>query len=222
MTMNLFSVFDPSTLYFMNNWLSIILWVTIIPPIFWVMFSRLNTIYFFLVNYISKEFMPLLMKSVFILVSILPVFLFILLNNIMGLLPYVFCASSHMSFTLSMGLLSWVSLMIYGWINNYKNLLIHLIPQGTSSFLMPFMVLVETISNIIRPITLSIRLCANMIAGHLLISLLSIALINATLSMFTLLLLSEMALMMLEIAVAFIQAYVFSMLFTLYASELAS
>nr|CCI69307.1 ATP synthase F0 subunit 6 [Metacrangonyx samanensis] len=222
MTMNLFSIFDPSTLCFINNWVSIFLCLFIIPSSVWLMSGRLNIIYFSLVNYIFKEFSPLLSKSIFVLISILPVFLFILLNNVMGLFPYIFCASSHMSFTLSMGLLSWVSLMMYGWINNTSNLLIHLIPQGTSSALMPFMVLVETISNIIRPITLSIRLCANMIAGHLLITLLSTSLINSSLIMINLLLLGEVALMILEIAVAFIQAYVFSMLFTLYVSELSS
>nr|CCI69372.1 ATP synthase F0 subunit 6 [Metacrangonyx sp. 4 MDMBR-2012] len=222
MTMNLFTVFDPSTLYFGNNWVSIFMWLLFMPFSFWLILGRLNIIYFFFVGYIYKEFKPLLLKSVFLLLSILSVLLYILFNNILGLLPYIFCASSHMSFTFSLGLLSWVSLMVFGWVNNYKNLLAHLIPQGTSSFLMPFMVLVETISNIIRPLTLSIRLCANMIAGHLLVTLLSSSLVNSSLIMFNLLGLSEILLMILEVAVAFIQAYVFSMLFTLYAAELSS
>nr|CCI69398.1 ATP synthase F0 subunit 6 [Longipodacrangonyx sp. 1 MDMBR-2012] len=222
MTMNLFSVFDPSTLYFLNNWVSVLLWLLFIPSVYWVFNNRLNLLFLSLVNYIFKEFKPLLLKSSFVLSVILCTFLFILFNNFLGLFPYIFCASSHMSFTLSLGLLSWLSLMVYGWINNYKNLLIHLIPQGTSSFLMPFMVLVESISNIIRPITLSIRLCANMIAGHLLVTLLSSSLISSSYAMFSFLMLGEVALMILEMAVAFIQAYVFSMLFTLYASELSS
>nr|YP_007026886.1 ATP synthase F0 subunit 6 [Metacrangonyx panousei]CCI69463.1 ATP synthase F0 subunit 6 [Metacrangonyx panousei] len=222
MTMNLFSIFDPSTFYVMNNWFSIFIWLMIIPCSYWLMGNRLEWIYSILIKYIYMEFKPLLLKSKFILLVVLSVFLFILFNNTMGLFPYVFCASSHMSFTLSLGLVSWVSLMLYGWINNYRNLLIHLIPQGTSSMLMPFMVLVETISNIIRPLTLSVRLCANMIAGHLLISLLSSSLMNTNFIMFSPLILGEFALMILEIAVAFIQAYVFSMLFTLYTAELSS
>nr|YP_007026873.1 ATP synthase F0 subunit 6 [Metacrangonyx longicaudus]CCI69450.1 ATP synthase F0 subunit 6 [Metacrangonyx longicaudus] len=222
MTMNLFSIFDPSTLYLMNNWMSIFLLLVFMPSIFWLIMSRLNKIYFILVKYIYLEFKPLLMKNSFALLMILTIFFLFYLNNILGLFPYIFCASSHMSFTLSLSLLVWMSLMIYGWINNYKNLLIHLIPEGTSSFLMPFMVLVETISNIIRPITLSIRLCANMIAGHLLISLLSSSLVKVSSFMFILLSMGELSLMILEIAVAFIQAYVFSMLVTLYTSELSS
>nr|CCI69489.1 ATP synthase F0 subunit 6 [Metacrangonyx sp. 1 MDMBR-2012] len=222
MTMNLFTIFDPSTLCFVNNWVSIFLWMMIIPTIFWLVMNRLNMMNLLFIKYIFMEFKPLLSKSGFILLMILSVFFFILLNNVLGLFPYIFCASSHMSFTLSLGLLGWLSLMVYAWINNYKSLLIHLIPEGTSKALMPFMVLVETISNIIRPITLSIRLCANMIAGHLLISLLSNSLITASASMITLLVLGEVSLMVLEIAVAFIQAYVFSMLLTLYSSELSS
>nr|YP_003084318.1 ATP synthase F0 subunit 6 [Metacrangonyx longipes]CAQ16858.1 ATP synthase F0 subunit 6 [Metacrangonyx longipes] len=222
MTMNLFSIFDPSTLYFLNNWQSIFLWLIFGPSIFWLVSNRLTYMYSVVIKYTFSEFSPLLLKSKFVLLMVISVFLFILFNNILGLFPYIFCASSHMSFTLSLGLLSWVSLMIYGWVNNYKTLLIHLIPQGTPSFLMPFMVLVETISNIIRPITLSIRLCANMIAGHLLITLLSSSLIQMSLSMIGFLFLGEIALMILEIAVAFIQAYVFSMLFTLYTAELSS
>nr|YP_007026808.1 ATP synthase F0 subunit 6 [Metacrangonyx repens]CCI69411.1 ATP synthase F0 subunit 6 [Metacrangonyx repens] len=221
MTMNLFSVFDPSTLYIMNNWVSILLWLIFFPSIFWLILGRMNIMYFYFIKYIVSEFKPLLLKSSFVLLTIISVFMFIMFNNVLGLFPYIFCASSHMSLTLSLALLSWVTLMIYGWINNYKNLLIHLIPQGTPGFLMPFMVLVETISNIIRPITLSVRLCANMIAGHLLISLLSTSLISSTLYMSGFLIFGEFALMILETAVAFIQAYVFSMLFTLYSSELS-
>nr|YP_007026899.1 ATP synthase F0 subunit 6 [Metacrangonyx remyi]CCI69563.1 ATP synthase F0 subunit 6 [Metacrangonyx remyi] len=222
MTMNLFTVFDPSTLYFGNNWISTFMWVLFMPFSFWLIMSRLSIVNFFFINYIYMEFKPLLLKTVFLLLTIVSVLLYILFNNILGLFPYIFCASSHMSFTLSLGLLCWVSLMAFGWTNNYKNLLSHLIPSGTPGFLMPFMVLVETISNIIRPLTLSIRLGANMVAGHLLLTLLAGSLINSTLMMFSFLSVGSILLMSLEIAVAFIQAYVFSMLFTLYAAELSS
>nr|YP_007026834.1 ATP synthase F0 subunit 6 [Metacrangonyx goulmimensis]CCI69524.1 ATP synthase F0 subunit 6 [Metacrangonyx goulmimensis] len=222
MTMNLFSIFDPSTLHFVNNWVSIFIWIFLVPSTFWVLTSRLNSILVLFIKYIYSEFKPLLLKSSFTLLVSVSIFFFVLSNNILGLFPYIFCGSSHMSFTLSLGLMAWLSLMFYGWVHNYKNILIHLIPEGTSTGLMPFMVVVETISNIIRPITLSIRLCANMIAGHLLISLLSTSLINSSSLMFVMLALGEVSLLILEIAVAFIQAYVFSMLLTLYTSELSS
>nr|CCI69385.1 ATP synthase F0 subunit 6 [Metacrangonyx sp. 5 MDMBR-2012] len=222
MTMNLFSVFDPSTLYFLNNWISVFLGLLFFPCLYWLVGSRLSMSGLMFISIILKEFAPLLMKSKFVLLTVLSLFMFIMLNNSLGLFPYIFCASSHMSLTLSLALLGWLSLMVFGWLNNYNNLLVHLIPQGTPGFLMSFMVLVETVSNIIRPITLSVRLCANMIAGHLLITLLSSSLVSSGLMMSSLLVFGELALMILEIAVAFIQAYVFSMLFTLYAAELSS
>lgn len=84
---------------------------------------------------------------------------------------------------------------------------------------MPFMVVIETIRNIIRPFTLAIRLTANIVAGHLLIVLLNSADPSTPSALAPLLLLAKLALLLLELAVAFIQAYVFSVLVTLYASE---
>ena len=61
---------------------------------------------------------------------------------------------------------------MYAWIKETTNALAHLVPLGTPAPLMPFMVVIEVIRNLIRPITLSVRLAANMIAGHLLLTLL--------------------------------------------------
>lgn len=85
--------------------------------------------------------------------------------------------------------------------------------------LMPFMVIIETISNIIRPLTLAIRLAANIIAGHLLITLLTSVTPFTPLLAAPLLLRAQFSLNLLETAVAFIQAYVFRVLLTLYAAE---
>lgn len=98
-------------------------------------------------------------------------------------------------------------------------MLAHLVPQGTPGALMPFMVLIERIRRIIRPGTLSVRLAANIIAGHLLL-----ALIRGAISIFSaapgiLILTSQVALLTLETAVAGIQAYVFGVLSALYARE---
>nr|AXI98537.1 ATP synthase F0 subunit 6 [Metacrangonyx dhofarensis] len=220
MTMNLFSIFDPSTM-FVNNWVSLFMCFLVLPFFFWLVYGRLGFASKSLIDYVFLEFKPLL-KFSFALILVVSTFFVILLNNVFGLLPYVFCASSHMSFTLSLALIGWGSMMLYGVLLNYKNLLIHLIPTGTSPALMPFMVLVETISNVIRPLTLSIRLCANMIAGHLLITLLGSAVLSSVYYFKSFVVIGMTALMLLEVAVAFIQAYVFGMLLTLYAAELSS
>lgn len=107
--------------------------------------------------------------------------------------------------------------MLFGWRIKNKDIFAHLVPMSTPVVLMPFMVLIERIRRVIRPLTLAIRLSANIIAGHLLITLLGNQL--AELKMFGLLMPTEIMLVTLEIAVSLIQAYVFSILITLYISE---
>nr|QQQ88793.1 ATP synthase F0 subunit 6 [Hyalella armata] len=220
MMTNLFSIFDPSTPnFFSSNWASSLLFILLVPMLQWVVVSRYISLFNNLKAYLYGEFYPIVKKTSFVLLISVSMLLFVMFNNSMGLLPYVFTSSAHLSFSLSLGLTMWVSLMMYGWLNNYNNLLVHLIPQGTPFALMPFMVIIETISNIIRPGTLAVRLSANMIAGHLLLSLLSEAFSISPLLLTPLLLSAELALMSLELAVAFIQSYVFSVLVTLYIAE---
>jgi F-type H+-transporting ATPase subunit a len=94
------------------------------------------------------------------------------------------------------------------------------VPQGTPPVLMPFIVCIETISNVIRPGTLAVRLTANIIAGHLLITLLgNTGPISTSYIILSLILITQIALLVLESAVAIIQSYVFAVLRTLYSSE---
>ena len=95
----------------------------------------------------------------------------------------------------------------------------HLVPQGTPGLLIPFIVLIETIRNIIRPGTLAVRLAANIIAGHLLLTLLARTGPSMRLTIIRVLLITQILLLTLEIAVAIIQSYVFAVLRTLYARE---
>lgn len=95
----------------------------------------------------------------------------------------------------------------------------HLVPLGTPAPLINFMVIIETISSIIRPLTLSVRLTANIIAGHLLISLLGNIGPNSRKTIFIRIILLQFLLIILELAVAIIQSYVFSILTILYISE---
>jgi F-type H+-transporting ATPase subunit a len=97
----------------------------------------------------------------------------------------------------------------------------HLVPQGTPSILIPFIVLIESIRNVIRPGTLAVRLSANIIAGHLIISLLGNQVANSENSILILLIFIQILLIILETAVAVIQAYVFATLSTLYCSEVS-
>nr|YP_010564374.1 ATP synthase F0 subunit 6 [Xestia dilatata]UYX62397.1 ATP synthase F0 subunit 6 [Xestia dilatata] len=223
MMSNLFSIFDPSTNLFNIpfNWISTILGIYFIPYSFWLIPNRhLYLLKFYLLK-LHNEFKTLLKNnyfqgSTFIFISL---FSFILFNNFLGLFPYIFTSTSHLTLSLSISLPLWLSFMIYGWINNSQHMFIHMIPQGTPSILMPFMVLIETISNIIRPGTLAVRLTANMIAGHLLMTLLSGTGPNMANYFIIILIMVQILLLILESAVAIIQSYVIAILSTLYSSE---
>nr|QHD47850.1 ATP synthase F0 subunit 6 [Calineuria stigmatica] len=223
MMTNLFSVFDPSTsiLNMSLNWSSTFIGLLVIPSLFWFMPSRYSLIWNKVLLTLHQEFKTLLgptghIGSTFIFISL---FSLILFNNFLGLFPYIFTSSAHLTLTLALALPLWLSFMIYGWINHTQHMFAHLVPQGTPPVLMPFMVCIETISNVIRPGTLAVRLAANMIAGHLLLTLLGNTGPSLTYSILSLLIIAQIALLVLEAAVAIIQSYVFAVLSTLYASE---
>lgn len=96
----------------------------------------------------------------------------------------------------------------------------HLVPVGTPRFLIPIIVIIETVRNIIRPLTLSIRLAANIVAGHLLLTLLGSQGPILRVSNLIFLIIGLFMLLLLEVAVACIQSYVFTILRSLYLNEL--
>nr|YP_010996483.1 ATP synthase F0 subunit 6 [Sophonia nigrilineata]WPC85225.1 ATP synthase F0 subunit 6 [Sophonia nigrilineata] len=217
MMTNLFSVFDPCTGMLSMNWLSTIIGLFLTPYSFWFLFNKNMMIMFKILEILNKE-MSNLMKYNGSTLFMLSMFLIVLYNNMMGLIPYVFTSSSHLVFCLSLALPMWLSFMIYGWLNKTNKMFEHLLPVGTPSILMPFMVMIESISNIIRPGSLAVRLTANMIAGHLLMSLLGNNVCNSFIMMMSTMLLL-LVLMLFEMAVGIIQSYVFMTLTTLYSSE---
>nr|YP_010610469.1 ATP synthase F0 subunit 6 [Cyphonia clavata]WAP90801.1 ATP synthase F0 subunit 6 [Cyphonia clavata] len=216
MMMNLFSVFDPCTGYMSLNWLSTMMFMVTINYKMW--FIKNNTTWIINKMYLNmqKEMFNLMPYKGSTLMF-MSMFIMILINNIMGLLPYTFTSSSHLVFSMSLALPMWLTMMSYGWLMKTNKMFKHLVPIGTPSMLMPFMIIIETISNLIRPGSLAVRLSANMIAGHLLMSLLGS---NNSMMMKTILLTMFMMLMTFELAVSIIQSYVFMTLMTLYSSEI--
>lgn len=223
MITNLFSVFDPSTTIFnlSLNWISTFIGLIIIPYSYWFIPSRINILWNRILLTLHKEFKTLLGPNrengcSFIFISL---FSLILFNNFLGLFPYIFTRTSHLTLTLSLALPLWISFIIYGWLNHTQHIFAHLVPQGTPSVLIPFMVCIETIRNVIRPGTLAVRLTANIIAGHLLLTLIGNTGNSLSLVLLNLLILRQIALLMLESAVSIIQSYVFAVLSTLYSRE---
>lgn len=224
MITNLFSIFDPTTNFifkFSLNWFSILLFLVIIPKIFWYLPNNLNLLYLKLLNSLFNEFKIIIKKknNNFNLIFI-SLFIFILINNFFGLFPYIFTRTSHLSINLSLALPIWLRFILYGWLNLTNHMFTHLVPQGTPNVLIFFIVLIELIRRIIRPITLTIRLTANMIAGHLLLTLLGNLGSKLIFFILPLLLLLQIVLLILESAVSIIQSYVFAVLITLYSREI--
>nr|QXT59982.1 ATP synthase membrane subunit 6 [Tuberculatus remaudierei] len=217
MTTNLFNIFDPSTLIFNMelNWISTMMIIMLMPNFLWIMPNRvkwlINKIFITLNNEMLMLYKTKKIKSPsFLFISL---FMFIFLNNFLGLFPYIFSSSSHMIFSMTLAMPFWLFFIILSMIKNTKNMIAHLIPLSTPMLLAPLMTIIETMSIFIRPFSLSIRLTANMIAGHLLMTLL-----NSN-SMMIIILIIQMFMMMFELCVALIQSYVFSILTSLYSSE---
>nr|YP_011021915.1 ATP synthase F0 subunit 6 [Argas vulgaris]WQM44082.1 ATP synthase F0 subunit 6 [Argas vulgaris] len=221
MMTNLFSIFDPATsTNFSLNWLSILIVSMMTPMFYWATPSRLQLFWVKISMMLIKELKTIFQKKKLKFLAIfIAIFWLILSSNFMGLLPYIFTPTSHVNITSFLALPLWLTFMIFGWANHFNSMLTHLVPTGTPMLLSSFMVCIETVSNIIRPLTLAIRLSANMISGHLLICLLSstISISNLILPM---ILPTLMILMLLETAVAMIQSYVFVTLTILYLNEI--
>ncbi len=146
-------------------------------------------------------------------------FRFIFLNNVLGLLPYVFTASSHLVFSLTFALTSWLTYYFLFMLRGLSYFLAHLVPLGTPYLLIPLIVIIELVRGLIRPLTLGVRLVANIVAGHLLIILLRSPLRRRRWSVIILGLGVLVLLLFLERGVSIIQGYVFSLLSSLYLAE---
>lgn len=224
MITNLFSIFDPSTNIFSIslNWLRTFIGIIFIPFTFWLISNRYLIMWNLILNKLHIEFKLLLGNNkinnglTFIFISL---FITVIFNNSLGLFPYIFTSTRHLTITLTISLPLWLRFILYGWLNNSQHIFIHIIPQGTPNILMPFIVLIETIRNIIRPGTLAIRLTANIIAGHLLITLLGNTGSSLSTYLLIFLIFTQILLLILESAVALIQSYVISILRTLYSRE---
>nr|APD83297.1 ATP synthase F0 subunit 6 [Stenella longirostris] len=153
---------------------------------------------------------------------LISLFLFITSTNLLGMLPHSFTPTTQLSMNLGMAIPLWAGTVFIGFRNKTKASLAHLLPLGTPTFLIPMLVMIETISLFIQPLALAVRLTANITAGHLLLHLIgSATLALMSISLFTALItfIILTLLIILEFAVALIQAYVFTLLVSLYLQD---
>nr|YP_010574506.1 ATP synthase F0 subunit 6 [Peronia verruculata]UZH97760.1 ATP synthase F0 subunit 6 [Peronia verruculata] len=145
--------------------------------------------------------------------------LFLVMLNLIGLVPYAYGVTSALWAAGSLALTMWGLLIISGWTYNPKESAAHLAPAGAPAGLVSFLVLVETISILIRPLTLTVRLIANISAGHIVLSLVANCLTGLSLFTGLSVLLISIGYNLFEVFVCFIQAYIFTLLVSLYAQE---
>nr|APA16935.1 ATP synthase F0 subunit 6 [Pezophaps solitaria] len=185
--------------------------------------NRLSALQLWLFHLITKQLMIPLNKNghkwALLLTSLM---VFLLMINLLGLLPYTFTPTTQLSMNMALALPLWLATLLIGLRNQPSISLGHLLPEGTPTPLIPALIMIETTSLLIRPLALGVRLTANLTAGHLLIQLISTATtallpIMPTVSLLTALIL--FLLTILEVAVAMIQAYVFVLLLSLYLQE---
>lgn len=151
-------------------------------------------------------------------------FLFVLFSNLIGLVPYTFTVTSQIIVTFALAALVIGMVIVYGLIRHGMHFLGLFVPSGVSPFLLPFLVLIEIISFISRPISLSVRLFANMLAGHITLKVMGgfvVTLLGAGAYavIAPLPLAATVALTAFELLVAVLQAYVFAILTCVYLND---
>nr|YP_009349052.1 ATPase subunit 6 [Barbucca diabolica]BAW88683.1 ATPase subunit 6 [Barbucca diabolica] len=185
--------------------------------------NRLITIQGWLINRFTNQLMlPLNVgghKWALLLASLM---VFLITINMLGLLPYTFTPTTQLSLNMGFAVPLWLATVIIGMRNQPTIALGHLLPEGTPTPLIPMLIIIETISLLVRPLALGVRLTANLTAGHLLIQLITTAVFVLLPTMPTVAILTAIVLFLLtllEVAVAMIQAYVFVLLLSLYLQE---
>lgn len=151
------------------------------------------------------------------------IFMFVLFSNLIGLLPFGFTTTGHIAVTFTLAFSINVGLFILGFVRHGLSFLKLFLPSGAPTALIPLIVVIEIVSYVLRSFSLSIRLFANMMAGHTLLFILSgfaLPLINASTFFVALLpLVLVFAVVCLEFFIAFLQAYVFIVLLAIYFND---
>jgi F-type H+-transporting ATPase subunit a len=154
------------------------------------------------------------------------IFMLVTVSNMVGIIPYTFTISSHIIVTAALAFLVFFTVLIYGFYKNGLRFFKLFVPSGIPIFILPLVVFIEIFSFFLRPISHSVRLFANMLAGHIALKVFAgfVAMLGFSLGAFGWLggiapLALTIALTALELLVAFLQAYVFAILTCIYLND---
>jgi ATP synthase subunit 6 len=237
--------------YFVFSFFLFFLWVVMNWGSFMLFFIFFLVVVFFLKPFLFLgeqrflfNFMLLLIKKVYVFFYdlvysylkedtrfffpfIFFIFLFISILNLTGMIPYSFALTSHLIVTFSLSVISWGGFVLYGMEKHGFKFFTLFYPKGLSFYLVPFLCLIELVSHFTRLISLSLRLFSNIVAGHILLDLVSVFLYKMTLSnifSFKLLLLPLgfliiSVLFFFELAICILQGYIFAVLSCIYCKD---
>jgi len=225
---DIFSSFDP----FINSsfqifpvlfWRFTIFRLVMVRASYWISYGRIRWIIRYPLDIINMQSLRTFSTHIKGFSSIVvSLFVILIIINFLGLLPYGFSYSRHMVFSLIFGLPLWLSLIMSRFMNSPRTFIAGLLPGGAPDWLNPFLVLIETVRIVVRPVTLSVRLVANISAGHIVLRLIGIyasSYIFLSRTSFIILLLIQIFYIIFEMGICIIQAYIFCLLLTLYADD---
>ncbi|MBI1954213.1 MAG: F0F1 ATP synthase subunit A [Proteobacteria bacterium] len=154
---------------------------------------------------------------------IFSLFMFVLMGNLLGLIPYSFTFTSHIIVTFTLALVVFIGATIVGFILHGFHFLALFYPKGTPLFIAPFLILVEIISYLSRPVSLSVRLFANMVAGHAMLKIFAgFTILLAGTSLMPVAILPftvNIVITGFELLIAVLQAYIFTILTCIYLND---
>lgn len=173
-----------------------------------ILFNMVNNLLYGIAGEEAKKYMPFVFS----------LFIFILMCNLFGMLPFSFTVTSHIIVTFAMAIVVFIGVTTIGFIRHGLHYLSLFLPQGTPIALAPLMIAIELFAYLIRPISLSLRLAANMTAGHTIMKVIaSFVMLTGLFGIFPFTLLTLLT--GFEIFVAVLQAYIFTILSCVYLSN---
>ena len=229
MIIDIFSSFDPALSSVYNHFFTSIFWFRTIFSIllttsnFWLCPTRISTTIHIPISFIYNQVSQTIgahLKGFSQIIS--PLFLYVLITNITGILPYTFSLRRHLFFSLSIALPIWIALIYSSFINSPIVFIALLLPGHAPNWLNPFLVIIETLRTIVRPLTLSFRLAANISAGHIVLALTgaySSSILFSSIFLTIVFIIFQILYLIFESAICLIQRYIFCLLLSLYSDD---
>lgn len=224
MSLDIFSTFDDHNKtifrFFYLVWLLVLIFIVRVYQNFWFKFNvkfSINCLFIQIAKDLYQRVLGNKIGGVAVHFSVLIIILVRL--NLLGLRPYVFSLTSHLVVNFSISLPIWMSVLLIRLSFNAPSFVSHLQPLGSPSLLNPFLCIIELVRLLVRPLTLAVRLTANLSTGHILIGLLGGRFIRSIVPINFFVLFLGIFYFIFEIGVCVIQAYIFTLLPTLYSDE---